>query len=359
MDGTPRDGSIVWRALSQRGFPAARSATRSCRWRSSNPNGDPRRDRLGTRHRRPSSRRPRGTRCVRIGPRWGRSSSPTISDSSTNCSPTRSTSSSTARSSSPAAWNSPRNSSATVRPVRCLSDEHSGRHQAGLPRPSAAGARQAADLSRLGQHLAEAPSRHRRDERVLRDHGTNVHRGSYDLAVRTEALEGAEPRSPASSHAGHQRGRLHQERHRGVQPARPFVGCGQPRSWRRRRDLRDGAPRQHRPWHMLSAEKGFELRWIPVTPTATSISAISTPCSKAPSWCRSRRCPTCSARSTTSLGSPRPHTAPVRCRRRRQPVCAPRSHRRAGDGRRLPHLHRPQDARPDGHRCPVGPRRPP
>ena len=88
------------------------------------------------------------------------------------------------------------------------------------------------------------------------------------------------------------------------------------------------------PWHMLM--KGFEL--LDPHSRRPPISAISTPCSKAPSWCRSRRCPTCSAHSTTSST----RRGRTRCRALLAvdgSQYVPHVPTDAGDGRRL-HLHR-------------------
>ena len=96
----------------------------------------------------------------------------------------------------------------------------------------------------------------------------NVHRGSYDLAVRaTEALEGARAKvarfinAPATEEVVFTKN---------ATEAFNLIA----RSWGAA-NLGPGdavviSEMEHHanivPWHMLSAEKGFELRWIPVTP---------------------------------------------------------------------------------------------
>ena len=96
----------------------------------------------------------------------------------------------------------------------------------------------------------------------------NVHRGSYDLAVRaTEALEGARAKvarfinAPATNEVVFTKN---------ATEAFNLIA----RSWGAA-NLGPGdavviSEMEHHanivPWHMLSAEKGFELRWIPVTP---------------------------------------------------------------------------------------------
>ena len=67
------------------------------------------------------------------------------------------------------------------------------------------------------------------------------------------------------------------------------------------------------PWHMLAAERGVELRWIPLTADyRLDLDRPRPRCSTAPSCSRSPRCRTCSARSTTSARSPTPPTPPAR-----------------------------------------------
>lgn len=96
----------------------------------------------------------------------------------------------------------------------------------------------------------------------------NVHRGSYDLAVRaTEALEGARAKvahfinAPAINEIVFTKN---------ATEAFNLLA----RSWGAANlgpsDAVVISEMEHHanivPWHMLSAEKGFELRWIPVTP---------------------------------------------------------------------------------------------
>lgn len=96
----------------------------------------------------------------------------------------------------------------------------------------------------------------------------NVHRGSYDLAVRaTEALEGARAKVARFINAP---GTNEVVFTKNATEAFNLLA----RSWGAA-NLGPGdavviSEMEHHanivPWHMLSAEKGFELRWIPVTP---------------------------------------------------------------------------------------------
>ena len=121
-----------------------------------------------------------------------------------------------------------------------------GGHPQGLPDPRAhAREREAAGLPRQRQHLAEAPGRHRRDGRppraAQRQHrpGDAPARRGVDGGLRGGPGQGGGvPRRAVA-----QRGRLHQERDRGAQPAGPHH---RPRPRRQRRHHRDGAPLQHR-----------------------------------------------------------------------------------------------------------------
>ena len=111
------------------------------------------------------------------------------------------------------------------------------------------------------------------------------------------------------------------------------------------------------PWHMLAAERGIELRWVPLDRRRPA---------------RPHR-PRRAARRRQGVrlhgdeqrarhdqpGRQLVRRGPRRRRagdRRRLPVRAAQRHRRAGDGRRLRRLLQPQDVRPVGHRRAVGPR---
>ena len=96
----------------------------------------------------------------------------------------------------------------------------------------------------------------------------NVHRGSYDLAVRaTEALEGARAKvarfinAPATNEVVFTKNATEAFNLLARSWGAANLGPG---------DTVVISEMEHHanivPWHMLSAEKGFELRWIPVTP---------------------------------------------------------------------------------------------
>jgi cysteine desulfurase/selenocysteine lyase len=96
----------------------------------------------------------------------------------------------------------------------------------------------------------------------------NVHRGSYDLAVRaTEALEGARAKvarfinAPATNEIVFTKNATEAFNLIARSWGAANLGAG---------DAVVISEMEHHanivPWHMLSAEKGFELRWIPVTP---------------------------------------------------------------------------------------------
>ena len=96
----------------------------------------------------------------------------------------------------------------------------------------------------------------------------NVHRGSYDLAVRaTEALEGARAKvarfinAPATNEVVFTKNATEAFNLLARSWGAANLGPG---------DTVVISEMEHHanivPWHMLSDEKGFELRWIPVTP---------------------------------------------------------------------------------------------
>ena len=100
------------------------------------------------------------------------------------------------------------------------------------------------------------------------------------------------------------------------------------------------------PWHILAAERGVELRWIPLTADyRLDLTDLDRAARRRQAASPSPRCRTCSA----PINDIRPladaahaagaHVLVDAC----QAVPAPRR-RRAGVGRRLRRLHRPQDA---------------
>ena len=307
----------------------------------------------------------------RTAPSSACSSSPTTSACSTTSSPTWCTSSSTGASSSPAgpSWPSGSRPRATTHGVTD-GRRHADVDRSTSPRSSRTSRsssrtrpRPAARLPRLGGVVAEAARRcSTRWTSYYETTYANVHRGVYAIAERghRRAMEDARAQGrPLHRRAGSERDRLHQERHRGDQPRRPHLGPGQPARGRRRvlTELEHHA--NIVPWLMLAAERGIELRWIPLTDDGTrSTSPTSTGCSTASS------CVGVTAMSNV-LGTLTPvrqladaaHAAGALVARRRLPVRAPPRHRRRRrSDADFVALHRPQDARPDRHRRAVGPR---
>ena len=143
----------------------------------------------------------------------------------------------------------------------------------------------------------------------------NVHRGSYDLAVRaTEALEGARAKvarfinAPATNEVVFTKNATEAFNLLARSWGAANLGPG---------DAVVISEMEHHanivPWHMLSAEKGFELRWIPVTPDGhLDLRDLDT-------LLEGAKLVSVTAMSNVLgtlndiLDSPRPHTAPVRC----------------------------------------------
>ena len=202
-------------------------------------------------------------------------------------------------------------------------------------------------------------------------HNANVSRSVHTLGTEaTEAYEGARAKVAAFIGAPSVgRGGVHQELHRGDQPGgvrvlerlarrrRPALPA---RPRRRDRDLRDGAPLQHRA--VAAAVPSAPARRCagsasPTTAGSTSRSwtSWSTSARRSSRWCT---CPTSSARSTTPpriIARAREVGALVHAGL--LAVGAAPAGRRGRPRRRLHRLHRPQDARPDRHRRAVGPGR--
>ncbi len=172
------------------------------------------------------------------------------------------------------AWRPPRNSSGTgyesfrFGGVTAMTPTAvARRHQAGLPRPSAAGARQAADLSRLG-NTSQKPQ-------PVIDAMADFY--ATTNAQRSTAAPTTSPPPPRRSRELAPRSPLHQRRpSRGgrVHPNATEALNLLARSWGRRQPLRPGdavvlSHMEHHanivPWQMLSDEIGIELRFIPVT----------------------------------------------------------------------------------------------
>ncbi len=104
-------------------------------------------------------------------------------------------------------------------------------------------------------------------DRAYREYYANVHRGVYTIAEEaTTAYEGARTKLAClSERVVADRDRVHEERDRGDQPRRLLVGARQPADG----DAVVLTQMEHHanivPWHMLAAERGVELRWIPLT----------------------------------------------------------------------------------------------
>ena len=176
----------------------------------------------------------------------------------------------------------------------------------------------------------------------------NIHRGVYTIAEEsTAAYEAARAkiarflRRASANESG-----VHQEHHRSDQPRSRTRGRAPTSA---KGDAIVVTEMEHHanvvPWHILCAERGVELRWVPLTATTSSTSRTSTGCSTAPSSSRSPRCPTCSAPSTTSaLLADAGHAAGARCSSTRAQAVPHGAVDVQCLGRRLRRLHRPQDA---------------
>ena len=187
----------------------------------------------------------------------------------------------------------------------------------------------------------------------------NVHRGVYAIAEETTARFEAARLAVAAVHRRrrHRRARLHPQRHRGHQPRRVLVGAAPTSS---AGDVIVLSEMEHHaniiPWHMLAAERGVELRWIPLTAdyrldltdldallAGAKLLAITRDVERAR---HGQRHPAARRAAATCRGRARP--------RRRVPGRAAPRDRRAGVGCRLRRDHRAQDARTVRHRRAVG-----
>ena len=222
--------------------------------------------------------------------------------------------------------------------------------------------RAAPGLPGLGQHQPEAAGRHRHDGRppraAQRQHRPrDAHAGRrVDRGLRGRPRQGGGVhRRPGARGRG-----VHQEHHRGPEPAGQHLRVGRRRpacrARRRGRHHRDGAPLQHRAVaaahraHRRDAALVRAHRRRPARPVE-------------PRRARQRA----HQGRLADLGlqharhdqpgpadrGPRPRGGRGR-RRRRRPGRAAAARRRDRLGRRLPRLHRPQDRRPDRHRRAVG-----
>ena len=356
----PQRGLLRRREEAQRDPPdgAARARRRRAR-----------RDRLRPRHRRAARRRRRHRRGARGPARASAScSSRTTSGSSSTSPPTSCTSCSTGASSRRAAPSSPsaleqegfdafrgRSGGASM-------SEHARRrpHQGRLPDPRARGPRQAARLPRLGVVVAEAARGARRDgpplPRPLRQRAPRrVHdRRGDDRGVR------GRPRARSPRFLGAA------DRARSCSPrtsprrstSSPTRGPARTCATATRSSLTE---MEHHanivPWHILAAERGVELRWIPLTDDyqldLTDLDQLLDGAKLLAVTAMSNVLGTINDIRAARRRRARRRRARARRRRAGRP---PPAGRRAGLGRRLRRLHRPQDARPDRHRRPVGAR---
>ena len=110
------------------------------------------------------------------------------------------------------------------------------------------------------------------------------------------------------------------------------------------------------PWHILAAERGVELRWIPLTADyrldLTDLDRLLDGAKLLAVTAMSNVLGTIN--DIRAARRRRPRRRRARARRRGAGRAAPRR-RRAGVGRRLRRLHRPQDARPDAASAASGP----
>ena len=112
------------------------------------------------------------------------------------------------------------------------------------------------------------------------------------------------------------------------------------------------------PWHMLAAERGVELRWIPLTDDFRLDLTEPRPAARRRQAARDHRDVERARHDQRHPPARRRRARARRARaRRRVPVRAARRHRRAGVGRRLRRVLRAQDVRPERHRRAVGPPR--
>ena len=189
----------------------------------------------------------------------------------------------------------------------------------------------------------------------------NIHRGVYSIAEEATAAYEQARRKVARfvERAVGVGDRVRAQRDRSHQPRRVHLGPRQPARGRRRSCSRH---MEHHanvvPWHMLAAERGVELRWIPLTDDfrldlsdldrlldGARLLAVIGNVERAR---HDQRHPAARRRRA------RPRRAGPR---RRVPVRAARRHRRAGVGRRLRRVLRAQDVRSERDRRAVGARR--
>ena len=231
--------------------------------------------------------------------------------------------------------------------------------QGRLPDPRARGATASASCTSTRPHVAEAARGARRDGALLPQSTTPTSTAASTASPRRPPprSKAPGPRSRGSSTRRTRRDRVHQERHRGASTSSPTRGAA-PTS--RAGDASCSPHMEHHanivPWHMLAAERGVELRWIPLTADGRlDLTDLDRAARRRQAASPSPRCRTCSARINADPPARRRRPRRRRARAgRRVPGRPPHRHRRAGLGRRLRRLHRPQDVRPDRHRRALG-----
>ncbi len=178
----------------------------------------------------------------------------------------------------------------------------------------------------------------------------NVHRGVYTIAEEATRLyeEARGQGGRASSAAGSAREVVFTKN---VTEAINLVAYSWGRANLRAGDVVVLTEMEHHanlvPWLQLKAERGIELRYLPVDRRRAARPRRPRPsCSTGPSWSASPPCPTCSAPSTRSAGSPTRPTPPAPWSSSTAPSTPRISPTDVGrPGLRLLRLHRPQDAR--------------
>ena len=200
----------------------------------------------------------------------------------------------------------PARRSASMSPLDVADD------QARLPAARARGQRQARHVPRLRVVVAEAARGARRDGRLLpallRQHPPRrVHdRRGGDRRLRAGAAQGRRASST--------RRRRRRSSSRATRPRRSTSSRTRgPAPTCRAGDAIVLSHMEHHanvvPWHMLAAERGVELRWIPMTDDfRLDLTEPRRAARRRPAARDHARCRTCSARSTTSARSPTPRT---------------------------------------------------
>ena len=190
-------------------------------------------------------------------------------------------------------------------------------HQGRLPDPQASGHGKRLVYLDSAAVVAEAARGARRDGRATTASTTPTCTAACTRSPRRPPPRSRPhaPRSRASSHASHP----HEIVFTCATPPKRSTSCAY--SWARA-NLREGdaivlTHMEHHanvvPWHILAAERGVELRWIPLTDDyRLDLIDLDRAARRRQAALASPRCRTCSAPSTTSDRSPTPRTRPAR-----------------------------------------------